>query len=57
VNCILSTPNGKVSNVVFGGPEFDTLYATCGEKVYRRKMKAKGAPSFRAPVKPTAPKL
>jgi gluconolactonase len=57
VNCILPTPNGKVSNLAFGGPEFDVLYATCGDKVYRRKVKAKGAPSFRAPVKPAAPRL
>ncbi len=57
VNCIIPTPNGKVSNLVFGGAEFDTLYATCGDKVYRRKVKAKGAPSFRPPVKPAAPRL
>lgn len=57
VNCIIPTPNGKVSNLVFGGPEFDTIYATCGDKVYKRKVKAKGAPSFLAPVKPAAPRL
>jgi gluconolactonase len=57
VNCIIPTPNGKVSNMVFGGADFDTLYATCGDKVFRRKVKAKGAPSFRAPVKPAAPRL
>lgn len=57
VNCILPTPNGKVSNIVFGGADFDTLYATCGDKVYRRKVKAKGAPSFKAPVKPAPPRL
>ena len=57
VNCIIPTPNGKVSNIVFGGADFDTLYATCGDKVFRRKVKAKGAPSFRAPVKPAAPRL
>jgi sugar lactone lactonase YvrE/enterochelin esterase-like enzyme len=57
VNCIIPTPNGKVSNLVFGGAQFDTLYATCGDKVYRRKVKAKGAPSFLAPVKPAPPRL
>jgi sugar lactone lactonase YvrE len=57
VNCILPTPNGKVSNLCFGGEKFDTLYATCGDKVYRRKMKAVGAPSFLAPVKPPKPGL
>lgn len=57
VNCILPTPNGKVSNLCFGGEKFDTLYATCGDKVYRRKMKAIGAPGFLAPVKPPKPGL
>ncbi|MEQ1861691.1 MAG: SMP-30/gluconolactonase/LRE family protein [Chthoniobacteraceae bacterium] len=57
VNCILPTPNGKVSNLCFGGPKFDTLYATCGDKVFKRKMKVAGAPSWGAPVKPAAPKL
>jgi gluconolactonase len=57
VNCIIPTPNGKVSNVVFGGADFSTLYATCGEKVYRRKVKVKGAPGFLPPVKPAAPRL
>jgi gluconolactonase len=57
VNCIIPTPNGKVSNLVIGGPEFDTLYATCGDKVFKRKLKVKAAPSFLAPVKPVAPRL
>lgn len=57
VNCIIPTPNGKVSNVVFGGANFDTLYATCGNQVYKRKLNTKGAPSFAAPVKPAAPRL
>jgi sugar lactone lactonase YvrE/enterochelin esterase-like enzyme len=57
VNGIIPTPNGKVSNFCFGGPDFDVLYATCGDKVYRRKVKAKGAQHFAAPVKPAAPRL
>jgi sugar lactone lactonase YvrE/predicted alpha/beta superfamily hydrolase len=57
VNCILPTPNGRVSNVEFGGPAHDTLFATCGDKVFKRKLKARGADSFDAPVKPAAPKL
>jgi sugar lactone lactonase YvrE len=44
VDRILPTPNGKVRNVVFGGADFSTLYATCGDKVYKRKLQAKGAP-------------
>jgi len=57
VNCILPTPNGRVSNLCFGGAKFDTLYATCGDKVYKRKMKSIGAPNWGAPLKPAAPKL
>lgn len=57
VNCILPTPNGRVSNLAFGGPKFDTLYATCADKVYKRKMKAIGVPNWAAPVKPATPKL
>jgi gluconolactonase len=57
VNCIIPTPNGKVSNITFGGPQLDTLYATCGDKVYRRKVKTKGTPSFLPPVKPAPPRL
>lgn len=57
VNCIIPTPNGKVSNVVFGGPNFDVLFVTAGDRVYQRKVKTKGAPSFLAPVKPPKPGL
>jgi sugar lactone lactonase YvrE len=57
VNCIIPTPNGRVSNLTFGGPESDILFATCGDKVYQRKVKAKGAQNFAAPMKPAAPRL
>lgn len=53
VNCVIPTPNGKVSNLTFGGAEMNVLYATCGDKVYRRKVKVKGAPAFLEPLKPT----
>ncbi len=42
VNCIIPTPNGKVSNLTFGGPDFNVLYATCGEKVYKRQREGEG---------------
>src|SRR5262249_53332424 len=32
----------SLSNVTFGGPDFDTLYVTCTDKVYRRKTKTTG---------------
>ena len=58
VNCIIPTPNGKLSNIVFGGPEFDTIYVSAGEtKIYKRKVKAKAASSFAAPIKPAKPHL
>ena len=57
VNCILPLPNGKVSNLCFGGADFRTLYATCGDRVYRREMKVQGANAWAAPVKPAAPRL
>jgi sugar lactone lactonase YvrE len=57
VQCILPTPNGKVSNLCFGGENFDTLFATCGDKVYRRKLKVQGAQAWAKPTKPTAPRL
>ena len=57
VLCIVPTPNGKVSNVTLGGPRFDVLYATCGDKVFKRQLKTAGAPSWGKPVKPAAPRL
>lgn len=57
VNAILPLPNGKCSNLVFGGADFDTLYVTSGGLVYKRKLKAHAASSFLAPVKPAPPHL
>ncbi len=57
VNCIIPTPNGKVSNLTFGGEHFDTLFCTCGDKVYSRKVKVKGANGWQAPTKPGQPRL
>jgi len=57
VNAIIPTPNGKVSNLCFGGADFDTIFATCGDRVYKRKVKVKGANAFQAPIKPGAPRL
>ena len=57
VNAIIPTPNEKVSNVAFGGKDQETLFATCGDKVYRRKLKVRGAQSFEPPVKPGVPRL
>jgi gluconolactonase len=57
VNAIIPTPNGKISNITFGGENFDTIFATCGDKVYKRKLKVKGANGWDAPLKPAVPRL
>jgi gluconolactonase len=57
VQCILPMPNGKVSNLCFGGENFNTLFATCGDKVYKRKLKVQGAQAWAAPNKPGGPRL
>ena len=57
VNAIIPTPNGRVSNLTFGGVSFDTLFATSGDKVYKRKLRVKGAQAWDAPNKPAAPRL
>jgi len=57
VNCIVPTPNGRVANLTFGGENFDTLYAACGDKIYSRKLKVKGSNAYQAPTKPKPPKL
>jgi sugar lactone lactonase YvrE len=57
VNCIIPTPNGKVSNLCFGGPKFDTIYATCGDRVYSRAVKVSGAHGWQPPSKPGPPRL
>jgi gluconolactonase len=57
VICIIPTPNGRVSNLCFGGAAFDVLFATCGDRIYARKVKVHGALSFQPPIKPAPPKL
>jgi len=42
VGAILRPQRQFLSNAVFGGPEFDTLYVTCFDKVYKRKTKCTG---------------
>jgi hypothetical protein len=55
---IIAKPQSAwLSNVVFGGPELDVLYVTCGDKVYRRKVAARGAVPWQAAVMPPTPRL
>ena len=57
VNAIATNPTGqRLSNVVFGGPELDTLYVTAGDKVYRRKILRKGFWPWQL-AKPPRPQL
>jgi gluconolactonase len=57
VNCIIPTPNGNADNLCFGGPDFQTLFATCGDKIFKRKLKVSGVLSFQPPFKPAPPHL
>jgi sugar lactone lactonase YvrE len=57
VNAIIPTPNGRVANLCFGGEDLDTIFATCGDRVYRRKVKVRGAQAFQPPIKPAPPRL
>lgn len=57
VNCIIPTPNKKITNLCFGGQNFDTLFATCVDSVYKRKVKTRGVHAWAAPHTPSAPGL
>jgi sugar lactone lactonase YvrE len=57
VQAIIPTPNGLVANLVFGGENFDILYAMARDKVYRRKVKVQGALSYMPPIKLRPPRL
>jgi sugar lactone lactonase YvrE len=39
---LLPPERADVTAVIFGGPERDRLYVLCGDKVYSRKVRAKG---------------
>jgi sugar lactone lactonase YvrE len=57
VNAIIPTPNGRITNLCFGGEKFDVLYATCVDKVYKRKLNTVGAHAWDVPNKPPTPRL
>jgi sugar lactone lactonase YvrE/enterochelin esterase-like enzyme len=59
VNAILPLPlsNFRTSNVCFGGKDFNILYVSMGDKVYRRKLNTRGANTFEPPIKPANPRL
>jgi len=51
VEGILTFPDGQVSDLCFGGPNFTTLYAVCGGKLYQRALAVPGVPDFSDPLK------
>jgi sugar lactone lactonase YvrE/enterochelin esterase-like enzyme len=59
VNAIIPAPpsNSQTSNVCFGGPDFNILYVSAGDKVFRRKLKTRGVNSFEKPWKPGSPRM
>jgi sugar lactone lactonase YvrE len=50
VVAIVPTPNRRISNLTFGGPDFDVLYATAGDRVWRRKLNVQGANAWAPPL-------
>lgn len=57
-HAIIPAPQrASLSNVEFGGPNFDELYVTNGDKVFKRKTKVKGVVSWRPPITPAPPRL
>jgi gluconolactonase len=59
VNAIIPTPKtkGQVSNLCFGGANFDIMYVSVHDKVFRRKVKVNGANNWDRPLKPAPPRL
>jgi sugar lactone lactonase YvrE len=59
VEAIIPLPAGtkQPSNVCFAGPGFNTMYVTCVDKVYRRKLKVAGANVFDKSFRPVVPRL
>jgi sugar lactone lactonase YvrE len=59
VNAIIPTPpsKGQTSNIYFAGPEFNIMYVSAADKVFRRRLKTRGANSFDKPIKPGNPRM
>ena len=54
---VLTKPSEKgMTSCGFGGEKMDWLYATCGDKIFRRKVQATGALFFQALAKEPAKK-
>ena len=58
VNIILDKPyDAWLTNITFGGENLDILYATCGGKVFRRKIQMTGLQPWKEAIKPPRPGL
>jgi gluconolactonase len=59
VNAIITTPpsNNQTSNCCFGGRDFNILYVTAGDKVFRRRLKTRGVNFFEGIRRPAPPRL
>ncbi len=58
VNAIMSKPQRQwISNITFGGDKMDTIYVTCGDAVFKRKINRRGVASIVSPIKPPKPGL
>lgn len=58
VNFIIRKPEPKwLSNVTFGGADRKTLYVTCGDSVWKRRLSTTGVDPWKAPVTPPKPGL
>lgn len=56
VGIIRKPHTGPLTNVVFAGPDMQTLYATVGDRVYKRHLRRAGVVSWK-PVMPPKPRL
>lgn len=58
VHLIIRKPQDAwLANIAFGGKDFRTLYATCGDKVFKRRLNAQGLRPQDGPQKPPRPRL
>jgi gluconolactonase len=58
VHLIIKKPQDAwLANIVFGGKDRDTLYATSADKVFKRRLNAKGLFPAEGPSKPPRPSL
>jgi sugar lactone lactonase YvrE/enterochelin esterase-like enzyme len=46
----LPSPGARITSLCFGGPGFNELYISCGDKIYKRQVKSKGEDVFHPPI-------